>query len=232
MNKPTTKKEYELHNMEIINNNFPERMNLLIPCSCGKSFKAQDGHFFIGAEKRYPNSLGKKNYKGFYWHCREQSYRRRTEYEKRNQEKKREWGKLSRKGNKYSCNVTIKAAIRTHNKRFPNEICIFKQKGKFISSKVWKEVLEYNKQIINNLLEKQNNKCALTGDLITESTMSIDRIDSNHGYTEGNIQLTTWEANRFKRDYTEKELFHLALKIFNTLGMKPEFSRIHYEYCA
>lgn len=137
------------------------------------------------------------------------------------------------KSKKRNICAIIKDSILKHKKRYPNQTCIFKTYNtKFPRSKEAREIREYNKNIILTLLREQGFRCALTYDQIKESDFSIDRINPEIGYCEGNIQLTTWEANRFKRDYTEKELFHLALKIFNTLGMKPEFSKIHYEYCS
>lgn len=214
MNKRSTNSEYETHNREIINNNFPERMNVLIPCSCGKTFKAQDGHFIIAKNKRFINLLGIKRYKGFSWKCREQEYRIGNKYYKNHPERAKKANKLELKGNKNSLNRTLKSAISAQKKRFPNEICIFKYGGRFPSSLIWKEANEYNKQIIKNLLEQQNYKCALTGDPITELTLSIDRIDSNKGYIEGNIQLTTWEANERKSNFQSDAFIDFCTKVY------------------
>ena len=54
-----------------------------------------------------------------------------------------------------------------------------------------------------NLFLKQDRKCALTGELLTfgrlhrswETTASLDRIDSNIGYIEGNVQWVLKEVN-------------------------------------
>ena len=211
MNIPATNSQYEAHNIEIINNNFPERMNVLIPCTCGKSFKAQDGHFKITKSKNYKNSLGLKCYKGFAWNCRETLNARQEKY---NKNRGKMVSTFSLKGNKYSLQKTIRSTIYYHKKRFPNEPCIFKDGGRFSSSTIWKEALEYNKQVIYTLLEKQNYKCALTGDSINELTASIDRIDSNHGYTEGNIQLTTWEANDTKSNFQNDKFIAFCTKVY------------------
>lgn len=214
MGRRLTNSEYETHNREIINNNFPERMDVLITCYCGKTFKAQDGHFKITKNKAVINCLGKKHYLGFSWECRERDRQRQKEYAKNHPEKQKEKRKLQLKGNKNSLARTLAKTLETQKERFPDEPCIFKNGGRFKSSQAWKEAWEHNKQVIKNLLEKQNYKCALTGDLINELTASIDRIDSNHGYTEGNIQLTTWEVNEMKSNYQQDEFINLCTKIY------------------
>ena len=40
---------------------------------------------------------------------------------------------------------------------------------------------------------------------------SIDRIDSNLGYTKDNIHIISWRANRIKNDSTPEELMKIAL---------------------
>lgn len=42
---------------------------------------------------------------------------------------------------------------------------------------------------------------------------TIDRIDAECHYTPDNIQLVTWEFNRFKSDYSETELVEMATHI-------------------
>lgn len=68
-----------------------------------------------------------------------------------------------------------------------------------------------------DLYEKQNRKCALSGvdihfDVETpdwkgrKPTASLDRIDSNLGYTTDNIQWVHYDINYMKLDFTQKEL--------------------------
>jgi len=68
-----------------------------------------------------------------------------------------------------------------------------------------------------NLLIEQNFKCKLSGielsiDL-SNFTASIDRIDSNIGYIEGNIQWLHKDVNYIKYSLSEKELFYICQKI-------------------
>ena len=137
------------------------------------------------------------------------------------------------KSKKRNICAMIKDSILKHKKRYPNQTCIFKTYNtKFPRSKEAKEIREYNKNIILTMLKKQKNSCALTGRFIDESDFSIDRINPEIGYCEGNIQLTTWEANRFKRDYSEGKLFDLCLSIFRTLGLKDEYSYEYYDFIS
>jgi hypothetical protein len=64
---------------------------------------------------------------------------------------------------------------------------------------------------------KQQGKCALTGnDLTTELgskdlfLASIDRIDSNFGYTEDNIQLVGAAVNCMKSNHTQQQFVEIC----------------------
>lgn len=75
--------------------------------------------------------------------------------------------------------------------------------------------------------EKQGWRCALTGDLLeferggtywggkwcNPKSCTIDRIDSNLGYVEGNIQLVTWEVNCIKQHFENNEFVKLCTKV-------------------
>ena len=68
---------------------------------------------------------------------------------------------------------------------------------------------------VKALLDSQDMKCAVTGlDMVFDSSTrkkanpfraSIDRIDSNMGYTLDNIRLVCWAVNQMKADRTEEE---------------------------
>ena len=84
-------------------------------------------------------------------------------------------------------------------------------------SKIYK--MEYNltKDYIYELLEPR--KCAKTGiDLIIDDSKynpyapSIDRIDSNKGYTEDNIQMVCLIYNFCKNQFTEEQVDNFLIK--------------------
>ena len=81
------------------------------------------------------------------------------------------------------------------------------------TSKFWQE--------LKLLIEKQNYKCALTGDAISfEDDIELDHILPTYrgGSNElSNVQWVTKEANWFKRALTENELLTLCEKILLTL---------------
>lgn len=74
----------------------------------------------------------------------------------------------------------------------------------------FKITLEY----LDTLYKKQNKKCALTGlDLSMthkQQTASVDRIDSNRGYTEENIQWVHKDINMMKKNYPEDYFIYMC----------------------
>lgn len=68
-----------------------------------------------------------------------------------------------------------------------------------------------------------NGKCALSGMLICfydydnkiQQTASLDRIDNNKGYIEGNVQWLHKDINRLKNKYSENELLFFVDKIYS-----------------
>jgi hypothetical protein len=81
------------------------------------------------------------------------------------------------------------------------------------TSKFWQE--------LKLLIEKQNYKCALTGDAISfEDNIELDHILPIYrgGSNElSNVQWVTRRANWFKRACTQEELKNICEKISNTL---------------
>lgn len=67
-----------------------------------------------------------------------------------------------------------------------------------------------------NLYLQQDKKCAITGDNIPNiRDASLDRIDSNLGYIEGNVQWVTYRANVSKHTMTMTELYEFCKKVLN-----------------
>jgi hypothetical protein len=101
---------------------------------------------------------------------------------------------------------------------------------KFVSGRLWSNInsnAKRRKLHINitpdNIYEqyiKQNKKCALTGrDIIlsndpTLNTVSVDRIDSAHGYIKNNIQLVIAIANQAKMDLSTQAFFELCKDVY------------------
>ena len=83
------------------------------------------------------------------------------------------------------------------------------------------ECTEFNltKNDILELIKRQNNKCSLTGrQLVWRSKCanmgSIDRIDSEKGYTIDNIHLVVFTANRARSNLTIEEFGYLMKDIY------------------
>lgn len=73
-----------------------------------------------------------------------------------------------------------------------------------------------------NLFKLQKQICAITGDHISSiDDASLDRIDSNQGYIEGNVQWTTYQANVSKHIMSMTELYKFCEKILNYANQQP-----------
>lgn len=77
-------------------------------------------------------------------------------------------------------------------------------------------VVEISMDDIYNLFLKQNKKCALTGwdiDFSKEwilNTASVDRIDSDKGYTKDNIQIVHKVVNKCKTDLFQEDFIQMC----------------------
>lgn len=82
-----------------------------------------------------------------------------------------------------------------------------------------------SKSDIITLLEKQNNKCALSGIEMSLDTnksinrylppnrMSIDRLDHSKGYTLDNIQLVCWNINILRGKMDLQEFLNMCKRV-------------------
>lgn len=100
--------------------------------------------------------------------------------------------------------------LTTHisKSKYGNLMHVAKERG--ISFEVTPEYLE-------KLWISQNKKCALSGIPLTmgisshnwsHTTASLDRIDSNIGYVEGNVQWIHKDINYMKCDFTQEEFIN------------------------
>ena len=73
-----------------------------------------------------------------------------------------------------------------------------------------------------NLYESQNRLCAITNDPIPDiNEASLDRINSNIGYVEDNVQWATSQANLSKHTMTMDELYEFCRKVLNHANQQP-----------
>lgn len=103
--------------------------------------------------------------------------------------------------------------------------------GKFISNSYYYRIKyrAMNKKIdfdltleyIDELFIKQDGKCALSGEILTynneysKCTASLDRIDSNIGYINNNVQWLHKRVNKMKQDMSDQELIKWCKRISN-----------------
>lgn len=89
-------------------------------------------------------------------------------------------------------------------------------------------------QDIWNLFEKQNRLCALTGLPISfeqsqrlkkkngsETTASLDRIDSTKGYTIDNVQWIHKDVNRMKNAFTQDRFLEICQLVTKQIKSRP-----------
>lgn len=88
---------------------------------------------------------------------------------------------------------------------------------------------------LDNIWEKyleQNKLCALTGEVVyfpktsedyekSEYTASVDRIDSDQGYTQENIQVVHKDLNRMKWDLSQDQFIEYCRKVANLHKESP-----------
>ena len=88
------------------------------------------------------------------------------------------------------------------------------------SGRIEESKLSITQEQVETLVSKQNNKCVYTNkELIWEynnnDKPSIDRINSNKGYTIDNIQLVTKIVNQMKSDLNENSFLEIIKNIYN-----------------
>lgn len=81
---------------------------------------------------------------------------------------------------------------------------------------------DLTKDFILDLYDKQNGKCYYTNlellpynDHSNHQCISIDRIDSNKGYTKGNVVLCCWIINRIKLNLSVEEFIKYCSLVSN-----------------
>lgn len=80
-------------------------------------------------------------------------------------------------------------------------------------------------QYLLDLYNKQNGKCALSKINLPLNTLSyrdlnlsLDRIDSNKGYIEGNVQWVDKRINMMKQSFTQDEFIKMCIEVAKNNG--------------
>ncbi len=74
---------------------------------------------------------------------------------------------------------------------------------------------------VTKLFQEQDGKCFFSGAEMTtsgSSSVSIDRIDSEKGYTKGNVVLCTAAINRMKNDHSMETFIDVCGKVWKHRG--------------
>ena len=87
-----------------------------------------------------------------------------------------------------------------------------------------------NIEYLWNLFMQQNKKCALSGvELILikttkqKRTASLDRLDSQKGYIEGNVQWVHKTLNKLKSDIDNQKFIDFSKRIYYTMKNKGKY---------
>ena len=81
-------------------------------------------------------------------------------------------------------------------------------------AKKFEREFDLDKEFLEQMLIKQNNKCALSGITFISNDpqfdMSIDRIDSKRGYSKDNVQLVTTIINTMKMQFSMEDFVDMC----------------------
>lgn len=112
----------------------------------------------------------------------------------------------------YSCTVCLNNNSKKHRKK--DWFSYLAQKA---NVRKRKDSIKLTKEDIKNQWLKQNEKCALTNlDLNINDKWwkpSLDRIDSNKGYTLNNIRIVAWIINHSRGNLSDNEFIDMCIKI-------------------
>lgn len=112
----------------------------------------------------------------------------------------------------YSCSICLENNSKRYRKNNWFKYLATKANGR---KKENSEIV--TEDMLKVLYKKQNMCCALSGMAFNmdESLYrpSLDRIDSNKGYTEDNIQLVLFIVNKMKRELKESEFLGVCYNI-------------------
>jgi hypothetical protein len=125
----------------------------------------------------------------------------------------------SREGRSQKCIKCINILTETwRNKRFNDldvvlSLLVIRAKSSLKKRNITKE-FNINSEFLKKLYNEQEGKCAISNiDMQyplkgkrNNYVISLDRIDSEKGYIEGNVQLVCWAVNQMKNNLTKEDL--------------------------
>lgn len=108
-----------------------------------------------------------------------------------------------------------------HNRISLDRVLMSRWQGILERAKKHGYLIDFNYDYLKELWVLQNGKCAISGlDMTYElfngrifTNVSVDRIDSNKGYTKDNIQLVCMAVNQMKSDMSTEELLYFCEQI-------------------
>ena len=119
----------------------------------------------------------------------------------------------------YSCSN----CMENHSKKYrdTHRLRYLAQKA---NSRKRPDSIKMTEEILQNIYDNQEGKCALSGLKFSMNSSdrkpSLDRIDSNKGYTLTNIQLVSYFVNKMKRELNQSDFIKICGCIWYNKGQK------------
>lgn len=150
--------------------------------------------------------------------------------------------KFCKRCNKQSIFRFVKSEDYYHCTTCSKNNCIKHRKShwfKYLAQKANARKRPYSEKITEEMLIKifnyQEHKCALTGNPLDVDSKwwkpSLDRIDSNLGYTKNNIRIVSWIVNKCKWELTDKDFINMCVKIASYYNKYPYFETSLLDGC-
>lgn len=122
--------------------------------------------------------------------------------------------KDSRPGRKsyLACSFCLEENSKRHRKKHWYKYLAQKANARKVPGSI-----KLDEQMIVNLAEIQKYKCALTDVVFDIESKwykpSLDRIDSDKGYTPDNLRLVAWIVNHCRGDLTDQDFIDMCEKV-------------------
>ena len=113
-----------------------------------------------------------------------------------------------------ACSICLENNCKRHRKKY-----WYKYLAQKANNRKRKNSIKLTEQIVLKIANDQNFRCALTNvKFDIESKWykpSLDRIDSNKGYTKTNLRLVAWIVNHCRGNLTDTDFIDMCKKVSN-----------------
>jgi hypothetical protein len=111
-----------------------------------------------------------------------------------------------------ACSICLENNSKKHRKKH-----WYRYLAQKANARKRKGSIKLTEQIVLSIATTQKFKCALTNVTFNIESKwykpSLDRIDSNKGYTKNNIRLVAWIVNHCRGDLTDNDFIDMCKKV-------------------